>query len=225
MPPPTSLNNQAGEHGRETELQPAIYACPRCRHQSSQLLTECPECGHLDPFQEVKPAVRGLTVSEAPATIYACRNCHYLSGYPLAECPGCGRLDLFAGTRSTGRVLDRIQSPPPVYICANPTCNYEASEKLAKCPGCGRRAFRTEEEIRAINLVFGIMFSAIGVGLLGVGVAVVIADAYREPQFQSKPGAYWMIFGIGLVFLVGGISSIKGSNWLIRVIISFSRSR
>lgn len=220
MPLPTSLNPQPGG-GQETELQAAVYACPHCRHQSSQRLTECPECGRLDTFQEVRPAVR--VASEASATIYACQNCGYLSGYQLTECPGCGRFASFDGTRATGRVPDRIQSPPSVYTCANPTCNYEASEKLAKCPGCGRRAFRTEEEMRAINLVFGIMFTAIAVMLLGVGVAVVIADAVREPQFQSKPGAYWLIFGLGLVFLTGGISSIKGSNWLIRVIISFSR--
>jgi predicted ATP-dependent serine protease len=220
MPLPTSLNPQHGG-GQEKELRPAVYACPNCRHESSQHLVECPECGHFDLFHEVRPAVR--VASEALATIHTCQNCGYLSGYPLTECPGCGRLNSFDGTRATARALNQIQSPPTVYTCANPTCNYETSEKLAKCPGCGRRAFRTEEEMRAINLVFGIMFTAIGVGLLGVGVAVIIADSVREPQFQSKPGAYWMIFGIGLVFLVGGISSIKGSNWLIRVIISFSR--
>lgn len=224
MPLPTSLNPQSGGASRqEVELQTAVYACPHCRHQSSQQLAECPECGHLESFQEVRPPVRGRVAAEAPATVYACRNCRYLSGYPLAECPGCGYLNSFEEAHSTHRVLERIQSPPTVYTCANPMCNYEASEKLKKCPGCGRSAFRTEGEMRAINLVFGIMFTGIGVMLLGIAIAVVIADSVREPQFQSKPGAYWLIFGISLVFLVGGISSIKGSNWLIRLIISFSR--
>jgi hypothetical protein len=113
----------------------------------------------------------------------------------------------------------------PAYLCGNVRCRYQTYEKLRACPQCGRTGnFVLASSVAVWNLVAGIMFTMIGVLLTTFGVAFFVGLA----SGRLTPGEYgwWgtaILPAIGAVFVLGGISTIKGYSWFVWLLLIFKR--
>ena len=114
------------------------------------------------------------------------------------------------------------------YVCLNIECRYRASQPFPVCPKCGHRnTFVTQSNMRARGCIGGTLSVAVGCFLLSVAVfmSVVVANKHTAlAQLTEKDVAVLLlIYGLGAVFLIGGISiAIGGGRWFIRSIIAFA---
>jgi hypothetical protein len=130
-------------------------------------------------------------------------------------------------------LFDAQTSPPPAgpaYVCVNLRCRFQALEQLHKCPECGRVGnFILESSVQSRNLAAGIIFGVVGVVLILIALLILVASAagYFSPQTEEKP--IWkpllLLFGLGAIFVGGGISTAKGSYWLVKLLQGVGRSR
>jgi hypothetical protein len=114
------------------------------------------------------------------------------------------------------------------YVCLNIECRYHASRPFPFCPKCGHRnTFVTQSSMRVRGCIGGALFLAIGcfVLLIAVFASGVIANKYTAlTQLTDKDvTALILLYGIGTVFVIGGISiAAGGGRWFIRSIIAFA---
>ena len=101
-------------------------------------------------------------------------------------------------------------------------CDYRAAEKHNECPNCGRPGYAPAGVVSAMMLMGGIIFTLIGVALTYVTFWVV-SERLVDDRL-ARDGTPWgvifiMVVGCALT-LGGGISSIVGKKWLMRLIIA-----
>jgi hypothetical protein len=113
------------------------------------------------------------------------------------------------------------------YVCLNIECRYHASGPFPFCPKCGHRnTFVTQSNMRARGCISGALSLAVGCFLLIVAVlvsALVASQHTALTQLTDKDVAVLLLlYGLGAVFLIGGISIMTGGGrWFIRSIIAF----
>jgi uncharacterized RDD family membrane protein YckC len=110
-------------------------------------------------------------------------------------------------------------SPPFKYECV--FCDARSIEKPAACPSCGRPLFPPIGALRGMLLMAGVIFT-----LLGFVLAYLTFWIVNERLIDDRlgrDGTPWGIIFIvttaALLCLAGGISSLCGKKWLLRVIL------
>jgi TRAP-type mannitol/chloroaromatic compound transport system permease small subunit len=100
------------------------------------------------------------------------------------------------------------------------------SAAVSVCPKCGRRnTFITHSDLRWRRLIGGILSLAVGcfVLLIAVFASVVVSNRRNAMKLNDLAGLL-ALYGVGAVFLIGGISLIiDGGKWFIRSLVSFGR--
>jgi hypothetical protein len=114
------------------------------------------------------------------------------------------------------------------YVCLNIECRYHASRPFPFCPKCGHRnTFVTQSSMRVRGCIGGALFLAIGCFLLLIAVfmSVLVASKHTAlTQLTDKDvAALLLLYGLGAIFVIGGISiATGGGRWFIRSIIAFA---
>jgi hypothetical protein len=110
------------------------------------------------------------------------------------------------------------------YVCLNIECRYHSSRPFPFCPNCGQQnTFVTQSNMRVRGCISGTLSLAIGCFLLFIAVfmSVVIANKHTALRVNDV-AALLLLYGLGVVFLIGAISiMIGGGRWFIRSIIAF----
>ncbi|HKB69112.1 MAG TPA: hypothetical protein VKC61_24945 [Pyrinomonadaceae bacterium] len=112
------------------------------------------------------------------------------------------------------------------YVCLNIECRYHSSQPFPICPQCGHRnTFVTESDMRWRGCIGGGLSMAAGCLVLAIAVfASVLVSNKKTAMTAQDAGMLLLIYGIGAMFLVGGISlAIGGGRWFIRSLVSFGR--
>ncbi len=111
------------------------------------------------------------------------------------------------------------------YVCLNIECRYHSSQPFPVCPKCGHRnTFVTQSNMRVRGCIGGALSLGVSCFLLFIAVfmSVVIANK-RTAMRVNDVAALLLLYGLGAVFLIGGISlMIGGGRWFIRSIIAFA---
>ncbi len=112
------------------------------------------------------------------------------------------------------------------YVCLNIECRYHSSQPFSVCPQCGHHnTFVAQSEMRGRGCIGGGLSFAVGCFLLLIAVfaSVVIANK-RAALRVNDVAALLLLYGLGAVFLIGGISlAIGGGRWFISSLVSFGR--
>jgi hypothetical protein len=112
------------------------------------------------------------------------------------------------------------------YVCLNIECRYHAAQPFPFCPKCGfRNTFVTQSNMRVRGCIGGALFFAIGcfVLLIAVFVSVLIASQRTAIPVDKVAAMLLLLYGIGTVFVIGGISiATGGGRWFIRSIVAFA---
>jgi hypothetical protein len=112
------------------------------------------------------------------------------------------------------------------YVCLNIECRYHSSQPFPVCPQCGHRnTFVTQSNMRTRGCIGGTLSLVVGCFLLFVAVFVSVVVANKRTALRvNDVAALLLLYGLGAVFLIGGISlAIGGGRWFIRSLISFGR--
>jgi len=106
-------------------------------------------------------------------------------------------------------------------------CDYQAAEQRTNCPGCGRAGYAPAGAVRAMMLMAGVIFSLLG-GLLAYVTFWVVSERLADDR-TARAGTPWaiifIIFTACVLCLSGGLSSILGKKWLMRLIIGIAAGR
>ncbi|MDT5159278.1 MAG: hypothetical protein QOH51_3635 [Acidobacteriota bacterium] len=112
------------------------------------------------------------------------------------------------------------------YVCLNIECRYHSSQPFPVCPKCGHQnTFVTQSNMRVRGCISGTLSLAIGCFLLFIAVfmSVVVANKHTAMRVNDV-AALLLLYGIGAVFFIGGISIMTGGGrWFIRSLLSFGR--
>lgn len=112
------------------------------------------------------------------------------------------------------------------YVCLNIECRYRSAQPSQFCPQCGHRnTFVTQGNMLWRRVIGGILSLGIGCFVLLIAVfASVVVSNQRTALTSKDVSVLLLLYGIGVVFLTGGISLIiGGGRWFIRSLISFGR--
>ncbi|MBD0325890.1 MAG: hypothetical protein ICV68_05635 [Pyrinomonadaceae bacterium] len=195
-----------------------VYECRRCRYYSAQELSECPNCRRAKTFRAVRRFMPDA--SHAAEPLYVCQNCRHQSTELLLTCPGCGKLRTLAAVPVVGYDGSEYSTERVVYGCRNLFCPHRSEQWTEKCPRCGK-AIRTEAELNRLSMICGLFFVGMGALVLLIGFVVAVLVFSQNEVKTEAYGAVALVFGIGLVLAVGGLSGIKGHWWLIHVLTGF----
>jgi hypothetical protein len=111
------------------------------------------------------------------------------------------------------------------YVCLNIECRYHSSQPFPVCPQCGHHnTFVTQGNMRVRGCIGGGLSFAIGCFLLLIAVFASLVVANKRTALRvNDVAALVLLYGLGTVFLIGGISiAIGGGRWFIRSIIAFA---
>jgi hypothetical protein len=114
------------------------------------------------------------------------------------------------------------------YVCLNIECRYHSAQPFPFCPKCGHRnTFVTQRSMRVRGCIGGALFLAIGCFVLLIAVFVSVLVASQRTSITAitdkDVAALLLLYGIGTVFVIGGISIMTGGGrWFIRSIIAFA---
>jgi hypothetical protein len=112
------------------------------------------------------------------------------------------------------------------YVCLNIECRYPSPRWSPFCPQCGHQnSLIPQRNMRWRGWISGILSLGIGGFVLLVAVFASVLVASQRAALTSKDVAMLvLLYGIGVVFLIGGVSLIVGGGrWFIRSLISFGR--
>ena len=126
---------------------------------------------------------------------------------------------------SLAEARENAQSQRPAYLCGNFRCRHPASEKLHECPQCGRVGnYVLASSVEAWNLIAGLLFVMIGLLLMSFGLFFVVG--LFSGRLTAGEYGWWgtaILPAIGAVFLIGGISTIKGYSWFVWLLLLLKR--
>jgi len=119
-----------------------------------------------------------------------------------------------------------LVSRPPVnagqtFVFECIWCDYQSDESSTACPRCGRRGYARISAIKGILLMCGVIFTVIG-GFLSYIAFWVISDRLVDAQLGRDGTPVGVIFIILLattLCLTGGLSSLFGAKWFIRLLL------
>jgi len=100
-------------------------------------------------------------------------------------------------------------------------CDYQSDESCTACPRCGRRGYARMSAIKGILLMCGVIFTVIG-GFLSYVAFWVISDRLVDERLGRDGTPVGVIFIILLATtfcLTGGLSSLFGAKWFIRLLL------
>jgi hypothetical protein len=112
------------------------------------------------------------------------------------------------------------------YVCLNIECRYRSAQPFPVCPKCGHRnTFVTQSNMRARGCIGGTLALLVGCFLLFLAVFMSVVLANRHTAMRvNDAAALLLLYGLGVVFLIGGISlMIGGGRWFIRYLVAFGR--
>jgi uncharacterized RDD family membrane protein YckC len=100
-------------------------------------------------------------------------------------------------------------------------CDYRATEKHALCPNCSRFGYAPIGVVKGMLILAGSIFSLLGCALAYISFWVV-SERLTDDRL-GRDGAPWTVifiifFACGLC-LIGGLSSILGKKWLLRLML------
>ena len=100
-------------------------------------------------------------------------------------------------------------------------CNYRATEKQLTCPNCGRLGYPPVAVLKGMLLLAGLIFTLLGSALAYV-TFWVLRDRLVDDRL-GRDGTPWtvisIIFFACVICLIGGLSSILGKKWLLRLML------
>ena len=104
----------------------------------------------------------------------------------------------------------------PSYMCM--FCSHHANEKpVSGCPNCGTAwPYGEVGPLRALQVVAGIMFSVFS-GFAFYFSAIVFKDIFQGAKIPW--GVFGVLFGLGGILAIGGVSSFFGKSWLFRLLL------
>jgi hypothetical protein len=100
-------------------------------------------------------------------------------------------------------------------------CHYESDESRTECPRCGRRGYARVRAIMGILLMCGVIFTVIGAFLSYVAFWV-ISDRLVDDRLGrggTPVGVIFIILLATTLCLSGGLSSLFGAKWFIRLLL------
>ena len=112
------------------------------------------------------------------------------------------------------------------YVCLNIECGYHSSQPFPVCPKCGHQnTFVTQSNLRWRRLIAGVLSLSVGCFVLLIAVFASVLISNQHATLTGKDlSALLLLYGIGAVFFIGGISLIiGGGRWFIRSLVSFGR--
>lgn len=112
------------------------------------------------------------------------------------------------------------------YVCLNIECRYRSAQPFPVCPQCGHRnTFVTQSNMRLRGCIGGALSLAISCVLLLIAVFMSFVLANKQTAMKVNDlAALLLLYGLGVVFLIGGVSlAIGGGRWFIRSLVSFGR--
>ncbi len=128
-------------------------------------------------------------------------------------------------TSSVGAPEPASKPEGPAYLCPNVRCRYRAYQKLHECPQCGRVGnFVLESFVKTWNLVAGLMFVMIGLMLMLMGLFFIVGVA--SGRLTNGSAGWWgnlILPAIAAVFILGGISTVKGHSWFVWLLLLLKR--
>ena len=100
-------------------------------------------------------------------------------------------------------------------------CDYQSDESCTACPRCGRRGYTRMRAIMGILLMCGVIFTVIG-GFLSYTAFWVISDRLVDERLGrdgTPAGIIFIILLATTLCLAGGLSSLVGAKWFIRLLL------
>jgi len=110
----------------------------------------------------------------------------------------------------------------PIYECI--WCDYRTAEKDTKCPSCGRAGYAPAGAVRGMSLMAGLIFTLIG-GFLFYVTFWVLNERLVDDELGRDGTPFGIIFIIFLattLCVAGGISSLLGKKWLMRLMLAIA---
>jgi len=100
-------------------------------------------------------------------------------------------------------------------------CNHRGAEKHSHCPGCGRFGYAPAGGIRAMMLMAGLIFTLLG-AVLSYVTFWVVSERLADDKLGREGTPWPVVFIIALacaLCLSGGLTSVFGKRWLLRLLI------
>ena len=100
-------------------------------------------------------------------------------------------------------------------------CDYQSDESSTACPRCGRRGYARISAIKGMLLMCGVIFTVIG-GFLSYIAFWVISDRLVDERLGrdgTPVGIIIIILLATTLCLSGGLSSLFGAKWFIRLLL------
>jgi hypothetical protein len=101
-------------------------------------------------------------------------------------------------------------------------CGSRSNEKIQAggCAGCGTQwTYGAVRALRPLQIITGFVFLLVAVFFFYLG-AVAFQDIYQGERMSW--GVIALVAGLGGTFFVGGVSSLLGKSWLLRMLLIFS---
>jgi uncharacterized RDD family membrane protein YckC len=119
-----------------------------------------------------------------------------------------------------------LVSRPPInggqtFVFACIWCDYQSDESSTACPRCGRRGYARISAIKGMLLMCGVIFTVIG-GFLSYIAFWVISDRLVDERLGrdgTPAGIIFIILLATTLCLSGGLSSLFGAKWFIRLLL------
>jgi hypothetical protein len=128
-------------------------------------------------------------------------------------------------TSSFGAPKPASKPEEPAYLCPNVRCRYRAYQRLPECPQCGRVGnFVPESFVKTWNVLAGLMFVMIGLMLTVMGLFFIVGVA--SGRLTNGSHGWWvnlMLPAIAAIFILGGISTVKGHSWFVWLLLLLRR--
>jgi hypothetical protein len=118
----------------------------------------------------------------------------------------------FPKPQETDQVVER-------YMCM--FCSCRANEKLpvGGCPGCGSAwPYGKVRALQALQVYCGVLFIVFS-GFCFYFSAIALKDIFQGDKIPW--GIFALLFGLGGILAAGGVSSLFGKSWLLRLLLVF----
>jgi len=110
----------------------------------------------------------------------------------------------------------------PRYECT--FCRYRSDEKSATCPRCGAFGYTERATAQGLRRAAAAVFLLAAVIILGFGVETTVEVFAHKARVDSW--IFWFgVYGLGLLFLAGGVSAMFGRLWLMRFFMTAAAGR
>ncbi len=122
-----------------------------------------------------------------------------------------------AGFSAGSHFHPKMNDESKQFVCI--FCHHRSDQRHLGCPRCGRLyGYGEAKAMKSITLASGLVFTAIGLFLIFLALRIV----FNELHLPYEMAPWWVfvvMFGLGGLFAVGGLTSLMGNCWLLRLLL------